>query len=57
MTREVLDHIGRQVVDGTPLGRLGSGDDLKGIVALLASDASRHITGQAIVIDGGFTIV
>lgn len=57
MTRDVLEHIGRQVIEGTPLATLGTGDDLKGTVALLASDASRHITGQVVVIDGGFTIV
>ncbi len=57
MTHGVLDRIGREVIEATPLGRLGAGDDLKGVVALLASEASRHITGQAIVVDGGFTIV
>lgn len=57
MTRDVIDHIGRRVIESTPLATLGTGDDLKGTVALLASDASRHITGQVVVIDGGFTIV
>jgi gluconate 5-dehydrogenase len=36
---------------------LGGEDDLKGLAALFASDASAHITGQIVAVDGGFTIV
>ncbi len=43
------------VIDRTPLRRLGSDQDLKGIAALLASDASSYITGQVIAVDGGMT--
>ena len=39
-----------------PLERVGVPDDLKGIVALLASPAGSWITGQNMIIDGGFTI-
>jgi NAD(P)-dependent dehydrogenase (short-subunit alcohol dehydrogenase family) len=45
------------IVDSTPTGRVGNDEDLKGLVALLASEASRHITGQAIAVDGGATII
>jgi NAD(P)-dependent dehydrogenase (short-subunit alcohol dehydrogenase family) len=38
-----------------PLQRTGTPDDLKGTVALLASDAGRWITGQNIVVDGGWS--
>ena len=37
--------------------RVGNDEDLKGLVVLLASEASRHITGQAIAVDGGATII
>lgn len=40
----------------TPLGRLGEPDDIGGIAAMLATPAAGHITGQMIVVDGGFTI-
>ena len=36
-----------------PLGRIGMPEDAGGLVAFLASDASRYITGQAINLDGG----
>jgi NAD(P)-dependent dehydrogenase (short-subunit alcohol dehydrogenase family) len=40
----------------TPMGRKGDPDDLKGLIVYLASDASRFITGQVFVIDGGISV-
>jgi NAD(P)-dependent dehydrogenase (short-subunit alcohol dehydrogenase family) len=40
----------------TPMGRLASPEEMVGAVRFLASDASAMVTGQVIVIDGGFTI-
>ncbi|MEM3648035.1 MAG: glucose 1-dehydrogenase [Thermoproteota archaeon] len=39
-----------------PLRRLGMPEDLKGVIVFLASRASDYITGQVIVVDGGWTI-
>lgn len=53
MTKVTLDRIERQILELTPLGRLGNEEDLKGSVVFLASEASRHITGHALPVDGG----
>ena len=37
----------------TMLNRLGNPEDLKGVIALLCSDASSYMTGQNICVDGG----
>ncbi|MFB3850646.1 MAG: SDR family oxidoreductase [Acidobacteriota bacterium] len=40
----------------TPLRRMAKEEDIKGTVAYLATDMSKYLTGQNIVLDGGFTI-
>jgi NAD(P)-dependent dehydrogenase (short-subunit alcohol dehydrogenase family) len=57
MTRATLDATGELIREWTPTKRLGNDEDLKGLVVLLASEASRHITGQAIAVDGGATVI
>jgi NAD(P)-dependent dehydrogenase (short-subunit alcohol dehydrogenase family) len=42
-----------QFLSGIPAGRFGAPDDIRGLAVLLASDASRWITGALIPMDGG----
>lgn len=44
----------RWVLSRIPMGRTGTADDLAGAVVFLASDAARYVTGQSIVVDGGW---
>lgn len=44
---------GQANVASLPLGRHGEPEDLDGAFLLLASNASRHITGATLVVDGG----
>ena len=56
MSRGLLESIGDAVITGTPLGRLGGDEDLKGIAVFFASEASRHVTGQYVAVDGGASL-
>jgi gluconate 5-dehydrogenase len=55
MTRGVLESMGDELARRAPLQRMGGAEDLKGIVAVLASDAGAFITGQIVAVDGGVT--
>ena len=38
---------------GTPLGRVGTAEEVAQVIAFLASDAASYVTGQTVVVDGG----
>jgi NAD(P)-dependent dehydrogenase (short-subunit alcohol dehydrogenase family) len=46
----------KQYESRTPLGRMASPEDFRGVVAYLASDLSQYVTGQVITVDGGWGV-
>ncbi len=60
MTRQFIDanpETGEGWRQRVPAGRLGEPSDLRGLVVFLASDASRYVVGESVVIDGGYSLV
>jgi NAD(P)-dependent dehydrogenase (short-subunit alcohol dehydrogenase family) len=55
LARGQAESFATRYVAKTPLGRMGSEEDFMGAIAFLASDASAWVTGQNIVVDGGWT--
>jgi 3-oxoacyl-[acyl-carrier protein] reductase len=43
----------KQMIQSTPLGRMGQPDDIAGVALFLASDDARWVTGQRIAASGG----
>ncbi|MXX74561.1 MAG: glucose 1-dehydrogenase [Holophagales bacterium] len=59
MTEEMFasDQASRWIRRKTPMGRPGRGEELAGPVVFLASEASSYVTGQTLLVDGGWTVV
>lgn len=55
LARGQADEFVRRYIDRTPLGRMGSEEDFKGVILFLASDLSAWVTGQNIMVDGGWS--
>ncbi len=56
MTAGLSDDIKEQLTGHTPLGRLGTPEDVAGLVAFLCTDAASFITGTVIPVDGGLAM-
>ena len=46
----------KEQIDRSALGRVGTPQDVAGVVAFLCSDAAAYVTGQTIVVDGGMVM-
>ena len=58
MSNALIKTLGEEALIGnSPLQRLGDDEDLKGAALLFASDAGKHITGQILAVDGGYSAV
>jgi 2-dehydro-3-deoxy-D-gluconate 5-dehydrogenase len=53
---EDFEAMGKAFTARIPLGRQGDPDDIATVALFLASDASRYITGETIVVDGGYLL-
>lgn len=56
LTPEQLEAMGKAFTARIPIGRQGTPDDIASVALFLASDASRYITGETIVVDGGYLL-
>ncbi|MCZ6806842.1 MAG: SDR family oxidoreductase [Deltaproteobacteria bacterium] len=51
-----VDALEKPFIDRTPMARWGTPEDIAPVILFLASSAARFITGQTVLVDGGFSI-
>lgn len=56
MTRGLPEETTQRLREQIPLGRLGTGEDVAGVVSFLLSDDASYMTGQVISVDGGMSM-
>lgn len=56
MVRVLGDDTLRDLAQQTPLGRLGTPEDIAAAVSYLASEGASFVTGQVLTVDGGFIV-
>lgn len=56
LNEKLLDETprGQEFLSRTPMGRFGSVEELAGAAVFLASEAASYVTGEVLVVDGGF---
>lgn len=56
ITAEMADATRAQLLERIPIGRLGTVEDVAGLVGFLCTPAAAYITGQVIAVDGGLIL-
>lgn len=56
MTDKLSEEVQKEYFKAIPLGRFGETEDVANVVAFLASDLAKYVTGQVIHIDGGLVM-
>ena len=56
MNKNLSSETIKEIVENTPLGRIGYPEDIANLTEFLCSDKANFITGQIITVDGGFTL-
>lgn len=56
MMKETLKSNKKDIIGAVPMGRLGTSEDMAGVILYLSSKASCYVTGALIPVDGGVLI-
>ncbi len=54
--KEIPAEVRARVAKSSALGRMGTPEDVADVILFFASDYSRHVTGQTVVVDGGIVM-
>jgi 3-oxoacyl-[acyl-carrier protein] reductase len=53
MTKDLPEELKQKMLASIPLGRMGTPDDIAGVVKFLVSDEASYITGHVLAVNGG----
>jgi 3-oxoacyl-[acyl-carrier protein] reductase len=57
LTNDLPDELKDTIISATPMGRMGTPEEIAAAVAFLASDEASYITGQVLGVDGGMVMM
>jgi 3-oxoacyl-[acyl-carrier protein] reductase len=57
LTNDLSDELKKSILSATPIGRMGTPEEVAAAVAFLASEDAAYITGQVLAVDGGMAMM